>query len=274
MKTSVLRDDDQVLWLTWGEVRSAASKLDSGELPFLEDTARRRLERWRSQHHLKPPFTLPEGRVPSFSWKWVAPLPELRKQEADSLTGLGVSPGRGTGVARVIHSPEDMGGLGRGEILVACTTTPVWMPLLSGTAKPSWWMVAKAGYICARLTAQTHQESDKHDDRAADNARNSKNPRGLKRGCQNCLSRSAPGPPAALLSVPRGRDSGRKHRMSKSEMRDRTAARKKGVEGCGKGAGCEQAPQARGPRITPTPAAAPINPIPPPRSSSEVLSPV
>ena len=45
--------------------------------------------------------------------------------------GLGASPGVATGVARVIHGPEEFGKLKNGEILVAPLTNPVWTPLFA-----------------------------------------------------------------------------------------------------------------------------------------------
>ena len=49
----------------------------------------------------------------------------------NTLIGLGVSPGKVTGVARVIHSLDEMDLLNPGEILVTRTTTPAWTPLFS-----------------------------------------------------------------------------------------------------------------------------------------------
>jgi rifampicin phosphotransferase len=48
--------------------------------------------------------------------------------------GLGVSPGKVSAVARVIHSLDEMQRLNPGEILVARTTTPAWTPLFARAA--------------------------------------------------------------------------------------------------------------------------------------------
>jgi pyruvate,water dikinase len=50
---------------------------------------------------------------------------------ANRLRGIAGSPGRVTGVARVIRGPEDFGKLQQGEILVAPLTNPVWTPLFA-----------------------------------------------------------------------------------------------------------------------------------------------
>jgi len=47
------------------------------------------------------------------------------------LSGVAGSPGRVTGVARVIRGPEDFGNLRKNEILVAPLTNPVWTPLFA-----------------------------------------------------------------------------------------------------------------------------------------------
>jgi pyruvate,water dikinase len=81
------------------------------------------------------PYLLPVSSKPSFWWGWVFPTPELQRHpNAHTLVGLGVSPGRVTAVARVIHSLDEMHQLNPGEILVARSTTPAWTPLFARAA--------------------------------------------------------------------------------------------------------------------------------------------
>jgi phosphohistidine swiveling domain-containing protein len=47
------------------------------------------------------------------------------------LQGVAGSPGRATGVSRIIQGPEDFAKLKKGEILVAPITNPVWTPLFA-----------------------------------------------------------------------------------------------------------------------------------------------
>jgi pyruvate,water dikinase len=47
------------------------------------------------------------------------------------LKGVAGSPGRVTGVARIIRGPEEFGRLQKGEVLVAPLTNPVWTPLFA-----------------------------------------------------------------------------------------------------------------------------------------------
>ena len=46
-----------------------------------------------------------------------------------AITGVGASPGRVTGIARVVLGPEAFDTLAPGEILIAPATTPAWTPL-------------------------------------------------------------------------------------------------------------------------------------------------
>ncbi len=50
---------------------------------------------------------------------------------AGQLAGIAGSPGRVSGVARVVRGPEEFGKLKSGEILVAPLTNPVWTPLFA-----------------------------------------------------------------------------------------------------------------------------------------------
>jgi pyruvate,water dikinase len=53
------------------------------------------------------------------------------RDEGDALKGVAGSPGRVTGVSRVIRGPHEFGKLQKGEILVAPLTTPIWTPLFA-----------------------------------------------------------------------------------------------------------------------------------------------
>ncbi len=49
----------------------------------------------------------------------------------DTITGVGASPGKVTGLACVIHGPEEFDLMKPGDILVANITTPAWTPLFA-----------------------------------------------------------------------------------------------------------------------------------------------
>ena len=50
------------------------------------------------------------------------------------IKGVAASPGKATGVARVLHGPEDFDQMRPGDILVAPITTPAWTPLFAMAA--------------------------------------------------------------------------------------------------------------------------------------------
>jgi phosphoenolpyruvate synthase/pyruvate phosphate dikinase len=52
-------------------------------------------------------------------------------QEGDKLKGVAASAGRVTGIACVLHGPEDFDQMQQGGILVAKMTTPAWTPLFA-----------------------------------------------------------------------------------------------------------------------------------------------
>src|SRR4029077_5997132 len=59
-------------------------------------------------------------------------MPAFTDQPAgDTFKGIGASPGRVTGVARVIQGPDQFDQMHQGEILVAKITTPAWTPLFA-----------------------------------------------------------------------------------------------------------------------------------------------
>jgi pyruvate,water dikinase len=88
---------------------------------------------WARQRTLTPPVALPlKGGATFFGIDWSATLPARSEQaDAGTITGVGASPGRVTGVARVLHGPEEFAQMQRGEILVARITTPAWTPLFA-----------------------------------------------------------------------------------------------------------------------------------------------
>ncbi len=58
-----------------------------------------------------------------------------RAADSSVVRGVGASPGRATGIARLVRAAEDFDKLRRGDILVAPTTTPMYnviLPLLGG----------------------------------------------------------------------------------------------------------------------------------------------
>jgi phosphohistidine swiveling domain-containing protein len=88
--------------------------------------ARRRL--WGQRRRLSPPLVLgtPTGLWKSILTEIQAILHHPEHEQPDALVGMPGSPGRLTGLARVVRSIEELDRLQAGEILVCPVTTPAW----------------------------------------------------------------------------------------------------------------------------------------------------
>lgn len=70
---------------------------------------------------------------------------------ADDLTGMAASPGMVEGLARVVHSAEDIGSVQNDEILVAPITAPSWAPIfarITGTVTDIGGVMSHAAIVC------------------------------------------------------------------------------------------------------------------------------
>ncbi len=124
----VFEQAEQVFWLRWNELGVLAAALDEGKqrLPSQALKAMAREDASRAAREAKAPLMVPE---PSNA---VGTKREEHTAEAEgALTGAAASPGRVTGVARIIRNSVEFERLGRGEILVTRATTPAWTPLFA-----------------------------------------------------------------------------------------------------------------------------------------------
>jgi pyruvate,water dikinase len=81
-----------------------------------------------------PPFLF-EGDVPALeTWKLRAGGDEVQGQKGDILEGIGGSPGRVVGRARIVLDTANPDVLEPGDILVAPITDPSWTPLFLAAA--------------------------------------------------------------------------------------------------------------------------------------------
>ena len=114
----VLAERNTIFLLEIAEVTAALrgelAQEDIGRL-----TTQRRLERQRNAA-LQPPEAF-IGHRPYYEEQHTAP--------GAALTGLPSNPGRVTGTARVLRSPQERSRMQPGEILVAPSTDPGWTPL-------------------------------------------------------------------------------------------------------------------------------------------------
>lgn len=126
---------DDIFWLTVEEVQAATLELDKG-LPATRDLRAEVAERqalWKRQQQVPPPVALPlktGARFLGIDFTNVMPS-RTDQPEGDVLKGIAASPGQITGLARVIHGPDEFDQMQQGDILVARITTPAWTPLFA-----------------------------------------------------------------------------------------------------------------------------------------------
>jgi pyruvate,water dikinase len=129
-----IAERDEVFWLKWEELKEAARQVDAGQPAgdYRRAIAERR-ENWKREQATTPPVVLPvKGGARFFGLDLSNWMPARSVQAAgSSIKGIGASPGKVTGIAKVIHGPEDFDQLKPGDILVAKITTPAWTPLFA-----------------------------------------------------------------------------------------------------------------------------------------------
>lgn len=152
--------EEQVLYLTlgWPLMRRALARLGEScvrrgvvgraeDVYFLErdeigahasrasSVAERRTD-WARHRKLCPPLVV--GTLPRFVVKMqsdaFAPMRTPADRRPGMIEGMPASPGRATGVARVLLDLADADRLGLGEVLVTSATTPAWTPLFARAA--------------------------------------------------------------------------------------------------------------------------------------------
>jgi rifampicin phosphotransferase len=129
-----IAEPGEVYWLRREEAEAAARALDAGQAAgdYRRAIAERR-DAWMRAAGVTPPVVLPvKGGGRFFGFDLSHLMPARSGQDADNLIkGIGASPGRVTGTARVICGPEEFALMRPGDILVAKITTPAWTPLFA-----------------------------------------------------------------------------------------------------------------------------------------------
>lgn len=122
VRRGVLKEADDIFFLERAEIEATTSRISS--------VAERR-ELWARNRRLTPPLTV--GTMPGFlTQPHVDAVAKMRapvQLGANRIEGMPASPGRVTGVARVLHDLADGDRLLPGEILVTSATAPAWTPL-------------------------------------------------------------------------------------------------------------------------------------------------
>ncbi len=126
----VIADPNDIFFLTREEVLSA---LDDSADRRVDVSARRSAR--EQQARLVPPLVV--GRLNPLLKKLFDGLPRVLgavSSDAAIVSGTPASPGRASGMVRVIRGPEQFDDLEPGEILVAPLTAPAWTPLFTRAA--------------------------------------------------------------------------------------------------------------------------------------------
>jgi pyruvate,water dikinase len=144
VKAGALTEPNEIFWLTEAEVQEAGATLDAGArttLTSFVDTIKARKARWQAEKQVTPPPVLPtrmkwmgmdlEKWSPARASEQAGPKAGGGAAGDNIIKGIGASPGRVTGTARVLRGPEEFGRMGPGEVLVAAITTPAWTPLFA-----------------------------------------------------------------------------------------------------------------------------------------------
>ena len=124
----VIKEADDVFFLTRDELRSAFA--DAGRARDV-DVAARRTAREREAHLVAPSVV---GRLHPLTKRLFEGLPRMLgavRSDTAVVAGTPASPGRASGLVRVIRGPQEFGELQLGEIHVAPLTAPAWTPLFT-----------------------------------------------------------------------------------------------------------------------------------------------
>ena len=121
-----LNQPDDVFYLTSGELSAAIkAEADSSTSPELKDLSNKRRKLRRQRFRMNQPSAIPPLKNDKSAYATI----RQNEDEKDGLRGFAVSPGRVTGIASVIMSPDDFDQMQPGSILVCPLTTPAWTQL-------------------------------------------------------------------------------------------------------------------------------------------------
>ncbi len=134
VEAGTLAQADDVYWLYEAEADEAAAALDRGEdLSSMVAIIPERKAIWKAEKQAIPPVGLPQGSKLLRRVEKIGPA-RTNSAAGTTLKGVGASPGRVVGTARVLRGPEDFAHMQPGDILVAAITTPAWTPLFAMAA--------------------------------------------------------------------------------------------------------------------------------------------
>ncbi|HEY5731318.1 MAG TPA: PEP/pyruvate-binding domain-containing protein [Anaerolineales bacterium] len=122
---------DEIFWLTQNDVLLTATCLDAGlSVESLAEKIPHRKAEHRAALSVRPPMMLPQMKIFGFDLMSLRDK-RGRRNRGNTIKGVAASPGTASGVARVLHGPEDFSQMKPGDVLVAPITTPAWTPLFA-----------------------------------------------------------------------------------------------------------------------------------------------
>jgi len=129
-RAGLLASPEDIFFLTWDEAKWGARHQGAGDWRV---TVAERRKTHRDQSLVAPPHWVPpEGPPQTLQRKLKGRIKRFLLGSFENsdgvLRGAPVSPGIVTGPARIIRSTADFGRLRAGDIMVAPTATPEWMP--------------------------------------------------------------------------------------------------------------------------------------------------
>jgi rifampicin phosphotransferase len=127
----VIADPDDVFFLTHDEVLSA---LNGTATAATVNVAERRARRDEQGELMAPLMVGRMSRMMEWLWDKMPRLVGAVPSDTALVSGTPASPGRATGLVRVVRGSRDFDQLQAGEILVAPLTAPAWTPLFTRAA--------------------------------------------------------------------------------------------------------------------------------------------
>ena len=128
---NVIPTTDDIFWLTQDEVLRTATRLDAGQsVDSLAEMIPQRKAEHQAALSVRPPMMLPQMKIFGFDLMSLKDK-RGRRNRGDVIKGVAASPGVASGVARILHGPEDFSQVKPGDVLVAPITTPAWTPLFA-----------------------------------------------------------------------------------------------------------------------------------------------
>ena len=127
----VIPEPDDVFFLTRDEALKA---LEGTGTAATVDVAERRARRIEQGELVAPLMVGRMTRMMKWLWEKMPRLVGAVPSDSALVSGTPASPGRVTGLVRVVRGPRDFDQLQPGEILVAPLTAPAWAPLFTRAA--------------------------------------------------------------------------------------------------------------------------------------------